>query len=154
RHTRDLQDAVLGIRMLPIGFVFSRFPRLARDVSAMLGKQVELVISGERTELDKAIIERITDPLTHLVRNRLDHGIETPEERRRAGKPAYGTIRLDAYHKAGNVVIEVSDDGRGLDRERILAKARALGLVAPEAELEPAQIDELIFLPGFSTAES
>ncbi|HEX7045109.1 MAG TPA: chemotaxis protein CheA [Burkholderiales bacterium] len=154
RHTRDLQDAVLGIRMLPIGFVFSRFPRLARDVSAMLGKQVELAISGERTELDKAIIERITDPLTHLVRNAIDHGIETPEERRRAGKPAYGSIRLDAYHKAGNVVIEVSDDGRGLDRQRILAKARALGLVAPEAELEPAQIDELIFMPGFSTAES
>src|SRR5690606_23311831 len=110
RHTRDLQDAVLGIRMLPIGFVFSRLPRLARDVSSMLGKQVELEISGERTELDKAIIERISDPLVHLVRNCIDHGIEPPAERARAGKPAHGTIRLEAYHKAGNVVIEVSDD--------------------------------------------
>lgn len=153
RHTRDLQDAVLGIRMLPIGFVFSRLPRLARDVSSMLGKQVELEISGERTELDKAIIERISDPLVHLVRNCIDHGIEPPAERARAGKPAHGTIRLEAYHKAGNVVIEVSDDGRGLDRERILAKARERGLVAPDTVLEPGQIDELIFLPGFSTAE-
>lgn len=154
RQTRDLQDAVLGIRMLPIGFVFSRFPRLARDVAAMLGKQVELEISGERTELDKAIIERISDPLTHLVRNGIDHGIESPDERVRAGKPPYGTVRLDAYHKAGNVVIEVADDGRGLDRERILAKARERGLVGPEVQLEPAQIDDLIFIPGLSTAES
>src|SRR5690606_12946170 len=154
RHTRDLQDAVLGIRMLPIGFVFSRLPRLARDVSSMLGKQVELEISGERTELDKAIIERISDPLVHLVRNCIDHGIEPPAERARAGKPAHGTIRLEAYHKAGNVVIEVSDDGRGLDRGRILEKARARGLIPPDAALEPAQIDELIFTPGFSTAES
>lgn len=153
RHTRDLQDAVLGIRMLPIGFVFSRLPRLARDVSAMLGKQVELEIIGERTELDKAIIERISDPLIHLVRNSIDHGIEPPDQRIRAGKPAHGTIRLTAYHKAGNVVIEVADDGRGLDRDHILRKARERGLVAPEAVLEPAQIDEFIFMPGFSTAE-
>ena len=154
RQTRDLQEAVLGIRMLPIGFVFSRLPRLARDVSSMLGKQVELEISGERTELDKAIIERISDPLVHLVRNCIDHGIESPEERAHRGKAAHGAIRLEAYHKAGNVVIEVSDDGRGLDRDRIVKKARDRGLVAPDTALEPAQIDELIFMPGFSTSDS
>jgi len=153
RHTRNLQDAVLGIRMLPLGFVFSRLPRLARDVATLLGKQVELEISGDRTELDKAIIERISDPLIHLVRNSIDHGIESPEERERIGKPPHGTIRLNAYHKAGNVVIEVSDDGRGLDRDRILAKARERELLAPDAPIDPAQIDELIFMPGFSTSE-
>lgn len=154
RHTRNLQDAVLGIRMLPIGFVFGRLPRLARDIATTLGKQVELEISGERTELDKTIIERVSDPLIHLVRNSIDHGIEPPEERVTAGKPAHGTLRLTAYHKSGNVVIEAEDDGRGLNRDRILEKARSLGLVAPEAQLEPAQIDELIFLPGLSTART
>jgi two-component system, chemotaxis family, sensor kinase CheA len=154
RHTRNLQDAVLGIRMLPLGFVFSRLPRLARDVATLLGKQVELEINGDRTELDKAIIERISDPLIHLVRNSIDHGIELPQDRTRAGKPAHGTIRLNAYHKAGNVVIEVSDDGRGLDRERILAKARERELIAADAVADPGQVDELIFVPGFSTAET
>lgn len=154
RHTRNLQDAVLGIRMLPLGFVFSRLPRLARDVSTLLGKQVELEISGDRTELDKAIIERISDPLIHLVRNSIDHGIESPQERVDAGKSAHGTIRLNAYHKAGNVVIELTDDGRGLDRERILGKARERGLISPDTPIEPAQVDEFIFLPGFSTSES
>lgn len=154
RHTRDLQDAVLGIRMLPIGFVFGRLPRLARDIASTLGKQIELEISGERTELDKSIIERVSDPLIHLVRNSIDHGIESPQERLKAGKPAHGTIRLTAYHKSGNVVIEAEDDGRGLNRPRILEKARERGLIAPEAQLEPAQVDELIFLPGFSTAET
>ncbi|HEX9811419.1 MAG TPA: chemotaxis protein CheA [Burkholderiales bacterium] len=154
RHTRNLQDAVLGIRMLPLGFVFGRLPRLARDVATLLGKQVELEISGDRTELDKAIIERISDPLIHLVRNSIDHGIEMPQDRARGGKPAHGTIRLSAYHKAGNVVIEVSDDGRGLDRERILAKARERGLIAPDAVVDSAQIDEFIFMPGFSTSET
>ena len=153
RHTRNLQDAVLGIRMLPLGFVFSRLPRLARDVATLLGKQVELEIIGDRTELDKAIIERISDPLIHLVRNSIDHGIELPQERTREGKPAHGTIRLIAYHKAGNVVIEVSDDGRGLDRDRILAKARERELIAPDTVIDQAQIDELIFMPGFSTSE-
>ena len=152
RHTRELQDCVLGIRMLPIGSVFSRLPRMVRDVAQQLGKRVELKLSGERTELDKTIIERISDPLMHLVRNSIDHGIETPAERVRAGKPETGTIRLDAYHKGGNVVIEIEDDGHGLDRARILATARARGLVAADAELEPGQIDELIFMPGFSTA--
>ena len=153
RHTRNLQDAVLGIRMLPLGFVFSRLPRLARDVATLLGKQVELEITGDRTELDKAIIERISDPLIHLVRNSIDHGIEAPAERTRLGKASHGTIRLNAYHKAGNVVIEVSDDGRGLDRERILAKARERELIPVDAVVDPAQIDELIFMPGFSTSE-
>ena len=152
RHTRELQDCVLGIRMLPIGFVFSRLPRMVRDVAQQLGKRVELKLSGERTELDKTIIERISDPLVHLVRNSLDHGIETPAERARAGKSETGVIRLDACHKGGNVVIEIEDDGHGLDRARILATARARGLVAADAELEPGQIDELIFMPGFSTA--
>lgn len=152
RHTRELQDCVLGIRMLPIGFVFSRLPRMVRDVSQQLGKKVELKLSGERTELDKTIIERISDPLIHLVRNSIDHGIETPAARVQAGKPETGEIRLDAYHKGGNVVLEIEDDGAGLNRERILALARERGLVAAEAQPEPAQIDELIFLPGFSTA--
>lgn len=152
RHTRELQDCVLGIRMLPIGFVFSRLPRLVRDVAQQLGKRVELKLSGERTELDKTIIERISDPLVHLVRNSLDHGIEAPAARARAGKPESGCIRLDAYHKGGNVVVEIEDDGHGLDRERILATARARGLIAADIELEPGQIDELIFMPGFSTA--
>jgi len=154
RHTRDLQDAVLGIRMLPIGFVFSRLPRLARDIAGALGKQVELEINGERTELDKTIIERVSDPLIHLVRNSIDHGIEPPEERVKAGKAPHGTLRLTAYHKSGNVVIEAEDDGRGLNRPRILQKARERGLVPPDTQIESAQIDDLIFLPGFSTAET
>ncbi|MBI3898641.1 MAG: chemotaxis protein CheA [Gammaproteobacteria bacterium] len=153
RHSRDLQDGVLGIRMLPIGFVFSRLPRLTRDISTSLGKQIELSMSGERTELDKTIIERISDPLIHLVRNSIDHGIESPDDRVRAGKSPVGTIQLDAYHKAGSVVVEIEDDGRGLDRTRILQKARQRGLVSADVQLEPAQIDELIFTPGFSTAE-
>jgi len=134
--------------------VFSRLPRLARDVATLLGKQVEMEISGDRTELDKAIIERISDPLIHLVRNSVDHGIEAPQERTRQGKPAHGTIRLNAYHKAGNVVIEVLDDGRGLDRDRIVAKARERGLIAADAAIDPSQIDEFIFMPGFSTSET
>lgn len=152
RHTRELQDCVLGIRMLPIGFVFSRLPRMVRDVSQQLGKKIELKLSGERTELDKTIIERISDPLIHLVRNSIDHGIEAPAARARAGKPETGVIRLDAFHKGGNVVVEIEDDGHGLNRERILTIARERGLVAADVVLEPAQIDELIFLPGFSTA--
>jgi len=154
RHTRELQDCVLGIRMLPIGFVFSRLPRMVRDVSQQLGKKVELKLIGERTELDKTIIERISDPLIHLVRNSIDHGIEAPAVRAAAGKPETGVIRIEAYHKGGNVVIEIEDDGLGLNRERILSIARERGLVSADAPLEPAQIDELIFLPGFSTAAS
>ena len=154
RNTRELQESVMRVRMVPISFVFSRFPRLVRDLGRKLGKEVRLEVSGEQTELDKTVMERIGDPLVHLVRNAVDHGIETPEARRAAGKPEAGTVRLNAYHKGGNIVIEVSDDGAGLDRDRILAKARAQGLVDAGAELEDHQVYELIFEPGFSTAEA
>ncbi len=153
RHTRELQEGVMRIRMLPIGFSFNRFPRLVHDLGASLGKQVELRVTGESTEVDKTVIEKIGDPLVHLIRNSLDHGIESPDERLAAGKPAVGVIELRAAHRAGNVVIEIRDDGRGLDRERILRKAVERGLVAPGATLGDAQVYELIFLPGFSTVE-
>jgi two-component system chemotaxis sensor kinase CheA len=153
RHTRELQEGVMRIRMLPIGFSFNRFPRLVHDLGASLGKRVELRISGESTEVDKTVIEKIGDPLVHLVRNSLDHGIESPAERLAAGKPEVGVIELKAAHRAGNVVIEIRDDGRGLDRDRILRKAVERGQVPPGAALGDAQVWELIFLPGFSTAE-
>ncbi|MEQ1882860.1 MAG: Hpt domain-containing protein, partial [Burkholderiales bacterium] len=132
RNTRDLQEAVMSIRMMPISFVFSRFPRLARDLAGKLGKEVELKMVGEGTELDKGLIEKIADPLTHLVRNSIDHGVETPEKRLAAGKVAKGTITLRAFHQGGNVVIEVSDDGAGLNREKILAKARSQGIAVTD----------------------
>jgi two-component system chemotaxis sensor kinase CheA len=153
RHTRALQESVMNIRMLPIGFVFNRLPRMVHDLCAKLGKRAELKLSGEQTEVDKTVIEQISDPLTHLVRNCLDHGIEAPAERHAAGKPEVGQVLLNAYHRGGAIVIEVIDDGRGLDSARILAKAVERGLVEPGAELSPAQIYELIFHPGFSTAE-
>lgn len=153
RNMRELQECVLGIRMLPIGSVFNRLPRVVRDVSLQLEKKIDLHVSGERTELDKAIIERISDPLMHLIRNSVDHGIETPAQRVAAGKPEAGAIKLNAYHKGGSVVIEVEDDGRGLDRQKILAKAKQLD-VALGADSESSRIEELIFLPGFSTASS
>ncbi|WP_368565432.1 chemotaxis protein CheA [Pseudoxanthomonas sp. UTMC 1351] len=153
RNTRDLQEAVIGVRMLPVDAVFRRFPRLVRDLSARLGKQVRLRTIGEGTELDKGLIERIADPLVHLVRNSIDHGLELPEARREAGKDETGTITLAASHQGGHIVIEVSDDGRGLNRERILAKALERGLHVPENPTD-AQIWDLIFQPGFSTAEA
>jgi two-component system, chemotaxis family, sensor kinase CheA len=153
RNTRDLQEAVIGIRMLPVGSVFSRFPRLVRDLSGRLGKQVKLKTIGEATELDKGVIEKIADPLVHLVRNSIDHGLETPDERRAQGKPEVGTITLQASHQGGHIVIEVADDGRGLDRERILAKAAERGLAVPDNPSD-AQVWDLIFQPGFSTAET
>ncbi|MBI4754947.1 MAG: chemotaxis protein CheW [Betaproteobacteria bacterium] len=152
RNTRDLQESVMSIRMLPMSVVFSRFPRVVRDISQKLGKQVELKLSGESTELDKGLIERITDPLTHLVRNSLDHGIETPEARAAAGKPAVGTITLKASHQSGNIVIEVGDDGAGLNRARILAKARERGLAVSDA-MSDQDVWQLIFEAGFSTAD-
>lgn len=152
-NTRDLQESVMSIRMLPISFIFSRFPRLVRDTSQRLGKQVELQLHGEHTELDKSVIEKLGDPLTHIVRNSIDHGIETPAERQAAGKPASGTVRLSASHQGGSIVVEVSDDGRGLSRERILAKAREKGLAAHEG-MSDAEVWQLVFLPGFSTAET
>ena len=153
RNTRSLQESVMGIRMLPMDFVFSRFPRLVHDLAGKLGKQVRLDTVGADTELDKSVIEKIADPLTHLVRNALDHGIETPEQRRASGKPEEGVITLSASHRGGNIVIEISDDGRGLHREKILAKARSSGLDAPDS-LADADVWQLIFAPGFSTAET
>jgi len=153
RHTRELQESVMQIRMLPISFTFSRFPRLVHDLSSKLGKKIQLKMTGESTEVDKTVIEKIGDPLVHLVRNSLDHGIEMPEVRVQAGKPEVGTVELNAFHKGGNIVIEIRDDGKGLDRDRILAKAIERGLVSEEQNLNDRQIYDLIFQPGFSTAE-
>jgi two-component system chemotaxis sensor kinase CheA len=153
RNMRELQESVMRVRMLPISFVFSRFPRMVRDLAQRLGKHVELTLTGEGTELDKTVLEKIGDPLVHLVRNSIDHGIEKPDVRIAAGKPAAGSLRLNAYHRGGNIAVEVSDDGGGLDADRVLAKARSRGLVGPDEVLADAQIYELIFLPGFSTAE-
>ena len=153
RNTRELQESVMRVRMLPISFVFSRFPRMVRDIAQRLGKQIDLKLTGEQTELDKTVLEKIGDPLVHLVRNSIDHGIEMPDARVAAGKPAAGTVHLDACHRGGNIAVEVSDDGNGLDKDRILAKARARGLVGQNDVLTDDQIHELIFLPGFSTAE-
>lgn len=152
RNTRDLQESVMSIRMLPISFVFSRFPRVVRDLSGKLGKQVELKTTGENTELDKGLIEKIADPLTHLIRNSLDHGIESPEQRAAAGKAPVGTITLRAYHQGGNIVIEVGDDGAGLNRQKILSKARERGLPVSD-QMTDQEVFSLIFEPGFSTAE-
>lgn len=152
RNTRDLQEAVMSIRMMPMDYVFSRFPRMVRDLAGKLGKKVEFVTRGAATELDKGLIERIVDPLTHLVRNSVDHGIEMPEKRRAAGKGETGKLTLSAAHQGGNIVIEVSDDGGGLSRDRILAKAKQQGL--PVSDTMPdADVWQLIFAPGFSTAE-
>ncbi len=153
RHTRELQESVMGIRMVPISFSFSRFPRLVHDLSTKLGKKIELKMSGENTEVDKTVIEKIGDPLVHLVRNSLDHGIETPEERVAAGKPETGTVYLGASHRGGNIVIEIRDDGRGLPRDKILNKAIERGLVKAEDNLSDKDVYDLIFQPGFSTAE-
>ena len=153
RHTRDLQQSVMNIRMLPISFVFSRFPRLVHDISTQLGKKITLKLVGENTEVDKAVVELINDPLVHLIRNSLDHGIEMPAIRVAAGKSEMGTIELRAYHRGGHIVIEIVDDGGGLDKNRLLAKAIEKGLVEENAILSDKQIFELIFLPGFSTAE-
>ncbi|OBY87932.1 chemotaxis protein CheA [Pseudomonas sp. AU11447] len=152
-NTRDLQESVMSIRMLPISFIFSRFPRLVHDTSARLGKQVELILQGEHTELDKSVIEKLSDPLTHIVRNSIDHGIETPAKRLAAGKPAQGSVKLAASHQGGSVVVEISDDGRGLSRERILAKAREKGLPVHDG-MSDGEVWQLIFMPGFSTAEA
>ncbi len=151
RNTRDLQDAVLAIRMLPMSFVMSRLPRLVRDLADRLEKDVELELAGEDTELDKSVIEKITDPLTHLVRNAIDHGIEPPAERVMKGKPRQGRLLVRAAHQGGSIVISVSDDGAGLNRERILAKAREAGLDGGE-DWDDAEVWHLIFTPGFSTA--
>lgn len=152
RNTRDLQEAVMSIRMMPMDYVFSRFPRMVRDLAGKLGKKVEFVTNGAATELDKGLIERIVDPLTHLVRNSVDHGIELPEERVAAGKNPIGRLSLSAGHQGGNIIIEVSDDGGGLNRERILNKAKSSGLNASD-NMPDSDVWQLIFAPGFSTAE-
>ncbi|AXA90104.1 chemotaxis protein CheA [Massilia sp. YMA4] len=152
RNTRDLQEAVMSIRMMPMDFVFSRFPRMVRDLATKLGKKVDFITNGAATELDKGLIERIVDPLTHLVRNSIDHGIEMPEARRAAGKTDAGRLFLSATHQGGNIIIEVSDDGAGLNREKILAKAKQNGLPVSD-NMPDADVWQLIFAPGFSTAE-
>jgi len=152
RNTRDLQEAVMSIRMIPMSTVFSRFPRMLRDLANKLGKKVELVTQGEATELDKGLVEKITDPLTHLVRNSCDHGVEMPADRLAKGKPEIGTITLAASHQGGSIVIEVRDDGRGLSREKLIKKAREKGIDAPDS-MTDAEVWNLIFAPGFSTAD-
>lgn len=152
RNTRDLQEAVMSIRMMPMDYVFSRFPRMVRDLATKLGKKVEFVTQGAATELDKGLIERIVDPLTHLVRNSIDHGIEMPDVRAAAGKGETGRLSLSAGHQGGNIIIEVSDDGGGLNREKILAKAKQQGLPIADG-IADSDVWQLIFAPGFSTAE-
>jgi two-component system chemotaxis sensor kinase CheA len=152
RNTRDLQESVMSIRMIPMSLVFNRFPRMLRDLASKLGKKVEFVTHGEATELDKGLVEKITDPLTHLVRNSCDHGIELPHERIAAGKVPHGTITLSASHQGSSIVIEVRDDGRGMSREKILKKAREQGIPVND-QMPDADVWQLIFAPGFSTAE-
>jgi len=153
RNTRALQESVMSLRSMPIGTVLSRFPRLVHDLSRQLGKQVELKLSGQTTEVDKTVLEKLGDPLTHLVRNSLDHGIEKPEVRRARGKPETGTLSIRAFHRGGDIVVELEDDGGGLDLVKILARAKERGLVGQDDVLSDEQIRELIFAPGFSTAE-
>ena len=153
QHTRELQEAVMAVRMQPVKSVFSRMPRIVRDLSAQLGKDIRLEMSGENTEVDKTVIESLSDPLTHMIRNSVDHGIEAPHVRLGAGKPAQGTIHLSADHRGGRIVLEIRDDGAGINRERVLAKAREKGLINDNTPLTEEECDNLIFLPGFSTAE-
>ena len=152
RNTRDLQECVMSIRMIPMSTVFSRFPRMLRDLANKMGKKFDLVLQGEATELDKGLVEKITDPLTHLVRNSLDHGIEMPEQRLAAGKSEAGTLTLAASHQGGSIVIEVRDDGKGMNREKIIRKARERGMDVPDS-IADSDVWQLIFAPGFSTAD-
>lgn len=152
-HTRDLQEAVMSVRMQPVKSIFSRMPRIVHDIAAQLKKDIKLVLIGENTEVDKTVIEQLSDPLTHMIRNSADHGVEKPEARVAKGKPAQGTIKLSAEHKGGKIVIEIIDDGAGINRPKVLEIAKSKGLVAADANLSDSEIDNLIFLPGFSTAE-
>ncbi|WP_421739596.1 chemotaxis protein CheA [Caulobacter sp.] len=151
--TREIQDSVMAIRAQPVKSVFQRMPRLVREVANMTGKQARLVMDGENTEVDKTVIERLSDPITHMLRNAIDHGLESPEERKAAGKNPEGVVRLAALHRSGRIVIEVQDDGKGINRERVLSIAVKKGLIAPDLQLTDEEIDNLIFLPGFSTAD-
>jgi len=152
RNTRELQESVMRIRMLPISFAFQRFPRMVRDLSQKLEKEIDLQLLGEQTELDKTVMEKIGDPLVHLVRNSIDHGIESPDVREEQGKPRQGTVQLNAFHQGGNIVIEIADDGKGIDKDAVLGKAIEKGLVSENENLTDEQIYDLIFAPGFSTA--
>ena len=152
--TREIQDSVMAIRAQPVKSVFQRMPRLVREVAVMTGKSVRLTTAGENTEVDKTVIERLADPLTHMIRNAIDHGLETPELRAAAGKPEEGLVHLSALHRSGRIVIEVADDGAGIDRPRVKAIAAEKGLIAAEAPLSDEEIGNLIFLPGFSTAST
>ncbi|MBV9078388.1 MAG: chemotaxis protein CheA, partial [Methylobacteriaceae bacterium] len=152
--TREIQDSVMAIRAQPVKSVFQRMPRLVREVASATGKQVRLVVEGEGTEVDKTVIERLTDPITHMIRNAIDHGLEKPGKRQEVGKPEEGTVRLSALHRSGRIVIEVADDGGGIDRKRVRQIAVDKGLVAPDSALTDEEIDNLIFMPGFSTAET
>ncbi|WP_269715600.1 chemotaxis protein CheA [Caulobacter sp. NIBR2454] len=151
--TREIQDSVMAIRAQPVKSVFQRMPRLVREVASMVGKQVRLVMEGEGTEVDKTVIERLSDPITHMLRNAIDHGLEMPDERREVGKPVEGVIKLHALHRGGRIVIEVTDDGRGINRPKVQQIAVDKGLIAPDLTLTDEEIDNLIFLPGFSTAD-
>jgi two-component system chemotaxis sensor kinase CheA len=151
-HTRELQEAVMSVRMQPVKSIFSRMPRIVRDLSAQLGKDIVLNTEGENTEVDKTVIEQLGDPITHMIRNSVDHGIETPEARLAAGKPAQGTITLSAFHQGGRIIIEIRDDGLGINRERVLAKAKEKGLFPADAVLSDVECDNIIFMAGFSTA--
>ncbi len=152
--TREIQDSVMAIRAQPVKSVFQRMPRLVREIASATGKQVRLVTEGEGTEVDKTVIERLSDPITHMLRNAIDHGLEEPADRTAAGKVAEGTVRLAAFHRSGRIVIEVSDDGRGINRPRVRELAVERGLISPDATLSDDEIDNLIFLPGFSTAKA
>ncbi|MGC2854337.1 chemotaxis protein CheA [Novispirillum sp. DQ9] len=154
QHTRDLQEGVMAMRAQPVKTVFSRIPRLVRELAAQTGKRIRLETTGETTEIDTTVVEQLGDPLTHMIRNAADHGLETPEEREAVGKPPEGVIHLSAGHRGGRILIQIRDDGRGINRERVLKKAIEKGLVAPDASLTDEEIDNLVFLPGFSTAEA
>lgn len=151
--TREIQDSVMAIRAQPVKSVFQRMPRLVREVADMTGKKVKLITAGEDTEVDKTVVERLAEPITHMLRNAIDHGLESPEEREAAGKPAEGTVKLAALHRSGRIVIEIADDGKGINRQRVRAIAEERGLVAPDQVLSDDEVDNLIFLPGFSTAK-
>jgi len=151
--TREIQDSVMAIRAQPVKSVFQRMPRLAREVADMTGKKIKLVMEGEGTEVDKTVIERLTDPITHMLRNAIDHGVEMPDDRVAAGKSPEGLVRLRALHRGGRIVIELQDDGRGINRPRVKGIAVERGLIAEDAVLTDEEIDNLIFLPGFSTAD-
>ena len=152
--TREIQDSVMAIRAQPVKSVFQRMPRLVREIAMMTGKEVRLLMEGEGTEVDKTVIERLSDPLTHMIRNAIDHGLETPADRIAAGKAPEGVVKLAALHRSGRIVIEITDDGRGINRPKVRQIAIDKGLVAPDANLTDDEIDNLIFMPGFSTATS